>query len=121
MKPAARCRWVLLFVACLTLAGCSRKIERTELIGKYALKGESASQTLELLADGSYTETVTSPDGVETISRNRWGFIDNPGVPWVDLQLPNGDHFLDVRQSIGGRLRLYESSGNNALFDEKIQ
>ncbi len=120
MKLTTRLCGVFLFVACFALAGCSRKIDSTELIGKYAMKSKHAAQMLELKADGSYTETVTSPDGLETISSNRWYFLAGRDEPWVDLQLPDGDCFLQVHRSIDGNLRLNIGSGN-ALFYEKIR
>ena len=79
------------------------------------MKSEGATQTLELKSDGSYTETITSSNGVQTTMTNGWKFVEDPKRPWIDLQMPRGDRLLAAQRSLGGKLRLYEG----ARFYEK--
>jgi hypothetical protein len=103
----------------LILFGCSKKVERSQLLGNYQATHQSGVEMIELKSDGRYTHQFKRKDSTETTASDIWEFEPYDGEPKVALhnfkayfpQSPeNGtDITLLGVEKHWGKIRLYVS------------
>lgn len=98
--------------AIAVLTGCSNNYSAEDLAGKYALSGSGGIDTIELNADGTYTETYAAKGGQANHQEGTWTLETLQAGPTVALNdfLPplatnvrrKGIYLLLVKSSLGG-------------------
>jgi hypothetical protein len=125
----AGARFCIVFLVLLSfaLSGCSQKVERSEVLGDYQTEHQIGVETIELGADGTYTQHFKQKDGTDTIISDRWEFEPYNGEPKVALHdfrahFPEDPEKTDVTllgiEKTWGRLRLYLSYDRDEYYSQ---
>jgi hypothetical protein len=123
-------RYCIVFSALLSfaLSGCSKKVERSQVLGDYQTEHQNGIETIELRADGTYTQHFKQKDGADTIISDDWEFEPYNGDPKVALHnfrthFPQpSEKGTDVTllgiERHWGRLRLYLSYDRDEYYSQ---
>jgi hypothetical protein len=103
----------------VALFGCSKKVERSQVLGEYEVEHQNGVETIELRSNGTYTQIFKRKDGTEATVTDTWDFEPYNGEPKVALhnfsahfsQSPEkgADVTLLGIEKDWGRIRLYLS------------
>lgn len=118
---------ILLALACLVLVlGCSKAIDRSELVGKYEVQHKAGLEALELRSDGTYVHRFSPLRGGETQYSSNWRLEPYGGEPKVFVDnfvsnFPEKSEAGPIGTLLGiekkaGRIRLYVSYDLNLYY-----
>lgn len=123
-------RYCILFSMLLlfALSGCSKKVERSQVLGEYQTEHQNGVETIVLRGDGTYTQHFKQKDGTDTIISDHWEFEPYSGEPRIALHnfkahFPrSSEKEADVTllgiEKKSGRLRLYLSYDRDEYFSQ---
>jgi len=57
---------------CVLLSGCSKSMDRSDLIGKYTANHRKGLDVTELKENGAYVHTYQPPGGAAVTNSNKW-------------------------------------------------
>ena len=78
-----RTGYLLLVAGLVVIFGCTSKVDRSMVVGKYYANYKNAVEILELKPDGSYEYYFKSPANFEIRHSNRWEFGYEDGIPII--------------------------------------
>ena|ERR1700734_3762943 len=118
----------LMLSSILALFGCSKKVERSEVPGNYQTDHQNGVETIELMADGTYTQHFKGRDGTDVRSSDTWEFEPYNGEPKIALHnfrshfLQSSEKTADVTllgiEKDWGRIRLYLSYDRDEYYSQ---
>jgi len=106
-------------------SGCSKPVNKSDLIGKYVSNYAKNADTLEIKSDGTYVHTFKETSGSVTSNTNSWDFAFEDGKPRITFSKfsfgPDGGSkisgFWDVEVERHGRkLRLIVDPDLNYFY-----
>ena len=119
----------IIIMMLFSLSGCSQKIDRSELIGKYFANHGKAIDTIELKPDGTYIYYYNSDNGNILSYINRWTFDYENKEPRITFEkfifgLPGysirGPGYWDVEvEKSWGKIRLCIDTDLNFYYEKK--
>jgi len=123
-------RQLILAIALIALSGCGPVDAPNTIPGHYELKSRDVNVSLEVRADGTYTETVKYRTNGEENNSNRWKWAVNQ-VIFNDILLPEIDrlgpeHFfgpetakrLNAHKTVQGTIQLDWSMAAEKVFGD---
>jgi hypothetical protein len=128
----AMARHFIVFSVLLSIVvpfGCSKEVERPQVLGTYRAEHQNGVETIELRADGTYTQHFKQKDGPDTTISDHWEFEPYNGEPKVALhnfrtrfsQSPEKDSDITLLgiEKDWGQLHLYLSYDRGEYYSRE--